>query len=54
MSNHILWRAPFKYICRDCGYEGYEVITIALNKERTEVRCPKCGSKRVHVPLEKV
>ncbi|MDH5807186.1 MAG: hypothetical protein QXW62_03505 [Candidatus Methanomethylicaceae archaeon] len=54
MSDYILWKTPFIYICRDCGYEGNEIIAIAINNERTEVRCPKCGSKRVHVPLEKV
>jgi DNA-directed RNA polymerase subunit RPC12/RpoP len=50
----ILWDSHMPYICRDCGYEGTEVLVTTLDRQRTEVRCPKCGSYRVHVALEKV
>jgi len=48
----ILWETPLQYICRDCGYEGHYILLTALDRERTDVRCPKCGSYRVHVPLD--
>jgi DNA-directed RNA polymerase subunit RPC12/RpoP len=54
MSEYILWKVNFKYVCRDCGYEGNEILVSAIDKERTSVRCPKCGSHRVHVELNKV
>jgi len=50
----ILWDSHMPYICRDCGYEGTEVLVTALDRQRTEVRCPKCGSYRIHVELEKI
>jgi DNA-directed RNA polymerase subunit RPC12/RpoP len=50
----ILWDSHMPYICRDCGYEGIEVLLMTLDRQRIEVRCPKCGSYRVHVELEKV
>lgn len=53
-SGWILWNSNLPYICRDCGYQGSKVLVIALDGEKTEVRCPKCGSYRIHVPLEMV
>jgi DNA-directed RNA polymerase subunit RPC12/RpoP len=50
----ILWDSHMPYICRDCGYEGAEVLVTALDRQRTEVRCPKCGSYRIHVELKKI